>query len=137
MARPETPATLLTTAVSFRLVLSSTFCTRLTSVARPRTKFVRCRASSRNSRWWRGGLKLGATSPWRSSSAIHSASRTSVLRPGTARTRWALRSQTVKLPSSRLKTGFQNSPVLSRPTWVQSPAASQSDRRSKSSVVVP
>ncbi len=44
--RAETPATLLTTAVSFRLVLSSTFCTRLTSVARPRTKLVRWRVSS-------------------------------------------------------------------------------------------
>jgi hypothetical protein len=82
-------------------------------------------------------MKLGRTSPCAKSSAIHWASLTSVLRPGTALLWAALSSQTSKVPSRRLKTGFQSSPVLSKPMWVQPPSASQSERRNSSLVVVP
>ena len=48
------------------------------------------------------GMKLARNKPWRKRSAIHSASRTSVLRPGTALLCWALTTTSAKFPSSRL-----------------------------------
>ena len=48
-----------------------------------RTKERRSRTRSRSSRIGGGGTKLGLTRPWRTRSAAHSASLTSVLRPGT------------------------------------------------------
>jgi hypothetical protein len=54
-----------------------------------------------------GGMKLALSSPGRRSSASHSQSRTSVLRPGTAFTSLALTRMTDSEPSRMLKTGFQ------------------------------
>ena len=84
MARPATPMTSLSTEHSVRLAPSNSFGTRLTKVARSRTKLTRERVRSRSSRCSRGGMQLGRTTPCARSSAIPWASLTSVLRPGTA-----------------------------------------------------
>ena len=65
------------------LASSSTFWMRLATVAWSRINWVRCRVRSRSSRIAGGGMKLGESRPCWSSCAIHSASLTSVLRPGT------------------------------------------------------
>ena len=51
---------------------------------------------SRRSRWGRGGMKLLRSKPCRRRSAIHSASLTSVLRPGTFLICWALTTSSSK-----------------------------------------
>src|SRR2546423_5741346 len=81
-------------------------------------------------------MKLGRTRPWRSKPAIQAASLTSVLRPGTCLMCWALTTQTVNCPSSKLKSGFQDTPVDSMATWVQPRLANQSARASRSSLTV-
>src|SRR6266568_4171799 len=58
--------------------------TRVMAWARCWTKVLRARTRSRRSRMALGGMKLAVSSPWRSKSAIHSLSLTSVLWPGTA-----------------------------------------------------
>ncbi len=61
-----------------------------------------------------GGTKLPRSSPCSSSSASHSASSTSLLRPGRIFTCWALTSFNLKeRSSSRYHTGFQYEPVAS------------------------
>src|SRR5262245_37899018 len=83
-------------------------------------------------------MRLPLKSPCRKSVAIHSASFMSVLRPGTCLTCWALtRSTWVITPSSRLWTGFQYTPVLSRATCRQPLAWSQVNNSSTCVVVVP
>jgi hypothetical protein len=82
-------------------------------------------------------MKLARSSPWRSRSAIHSQSRTSVLRPGTFLMCCALTTSTSSVPSSRLYSGFQYTPVDSIATCVQPAATSQSTNASRSAVIVP
>src|SRR5918999_5343795 len=72
---------------------------------------------------------MGFASQW--------ASALSVLRPGTCFTWAALTRKMVTLPSRRLYTGRQYSPVLSIATWVIPASANQSDKASKSGVIVP
>src|SRR6267143_5705036 len=61
-----------------------------------------------------GGTKLGRSNPWQNKSAIHSASLTSVLRPGTFLTCCALATTISKAPSKRALTGFQYTPARFR-----------------------
>ena len=89
MARPETPNTSLATLESLILALSSSLRTRLRTAVRVAISVRRQRTSSRKSRIAGGGTKLLATKPWRTSCAIHSASFTSVLRPGTFLMWWS------------------------------------------------
>ena len=89
--------TSVATPASLRLASSSTFCSRLTAAERSSTRVVRVRVRSRSSRWGRSGMKLARSSPCRSRSAIHSASLTSVLRPGTALMCGALTTSTSQL----------------------------------------
>ena len=119
------------------LAPSSTFWRRLTSAARSRMSDVRYRVSSRSSRRARSGTALPRSRPCRRRSAIHSQSRTSVFRPGTALMCWALTRSSSKRPSNRFQIGCQYTPVLSIATWVQPAAASQSAKASRSSVIVP
>lgn len=81
-------------------------------------------------------MKLARNNPCCNSSAIHCASLTSVLRPGTALICWALTSSTSKWASRMLKTGFQYSPVLSMATCVHLASNNQSESASKSRVMV-
>jgi hypothetical protein len=83
IARPDTPNTSLTTLANLMLALSSSLSVRFCSVVSVSDKERRSRTRSRRSRLGGGGTKLGLTRPWRTSSAVHSASLTSVLRPGT------------------------------------------------------
>jgi hypothetical protein len=85
ISMPETPNTLLMTPASLMPALSSSLSLRLRSAARVPTNALRWRISSRSTRTSGGGTKLARTSPCRTRSAIHSASFTSVLRPGTLR----------------------------------------------------
>src|SRR5581483_10570462 len=55
-------------------------------------------------------MKLPRSRPCGNRSAIHSASRTSVLRPGPALICWALITRSSNAPSSRLYPGFQYTP---------------------------
>jgi hypothetical protein len=84
-----------------------------------------------------GGTKLERSKPWHSKSAIHSASFTSVLRPGTFLTCCALATTISNAPSRMAYTGFQYTPVLSMATWVQPCDSSHSRKASSSRVVVP
>src|SRR5262249_14742699 len=84
-----------------------------------------------------GGMKLGRSSPWRSRSASHSLSLTSVLRPGTAFRCWALTRMSGCPSSSTLNTGRQSTPVLSMATWVTPWNLSQSPSANNSAVLVP
>jgi hypothetical protein len=102
---PETPNTLLITPASLMPAPSSRLSVRLRSAARVPTSALRWRTSSRSTRTSGGGTKLARTSPWRTSSAIHSASFTSVLRPGTALMWWALPTIRAKAPSRAAWTG--------------------------------
>src|SRR3954447_17594709 len=73
-------------------------------------------------------MKLPRSRPCSSSSASHSASSTSVLRPGRIFTWWALTSSNSQdgCSSSRYQTGFQYDPVASITTAVTSSAANHS-----------
>src|SRR5262249_60524159 len=84
-----------------------------------------------------GGMKLARNSPCSKSCAIHSQSRTSVFRPGTALMWWAFTRMTAHWPSRMLNTGFQKTPVLSRATGVTPSAVSQSARLNNAAVIVP
>lgn len=135
MARADTPSTPEATDASLMLAPSSTLAMRFSSAARSRIRLVRYRVSSRSSRSGRSGTKLARSRPCRSRSAIHSASRMSVLRPGTA-LRWrALATSSSKLPSSTLYTGFPNEPVASMATRLTPASASQAHSASSSRVV--
>ena len=72
-------------------------------------------------------MKLGRSNPCLRRSAIHSASFTSVLRPGTALMWCAFTTHTVNRSSNRLTIGFQYTPVLSIATCVTSISPSQFD----------
>ncbi len=104
---PETPNTSLITPASLMPALSSSCSVRLRSAARVPTTALRWRTSSRSALISGAGTKLARTSPWRTSSAIHSASFTSVLRPGTLRMCEALPTTTVKAPSRAAWMGCQ------------------------------
>ncbi len=82
-------------------------------------------------------MKLGGSKPWRSRSAIHSPSRTSVLRPGTFLMWRALTTSSSSVPSKRLESGFQYTPVDSIATRVQPVDVSQSASCRRSAVRVP
>jgi hypothetical protein len=82
-------------------------------------------------------MKLGRSKPWRSKSAIHSASFTSVFRPGTVLMCAALTTYTSSTPSIRLYGAFQNTPVDSMATCVHPASTSQSINSSRSPVIVP
>jgi hypothetical protein len=75
--------------------------------------------------------------PCASRSAIHVASLTSVLRPGTFLMCIAFASTSSKLPSSTCHTGFQYTPVASMATWVTPCSVSHSDNAMSSFVVAP
>src|SRR5215831_9026378 len=75
-----------------------------------------------------GGTKLAFSNPCSNKSAIHSASFTSVLRPGTFLMRWALATVSSKSPSRMAYTGFQYTPVDSMATCVQPSACNHSQR---------
>ena len=96
MAVPDTPNTSLATPESLMFAPSSSFSTRLRAAVRVSISARRWRSSSRRSRIAGGGTKLLATRPWRIRLAIHSASFTSVLRPGTLRMCEALPTMRVK-----------------------------------------
>ena len=90
-------------------------------------------------RSWRigfGGTKLAANSPASSSRHSHSASPTSVLRPGTCLTWRALTNKHSNSSSSTYQTGFQNTPVASIATCVTRRCASQSRNANKPGTVV-
>ena len=100
---------------------SSTFWMRLCCLDLSSMMLRRYRTSSRSSRWFRFGMKLALSSPWRRSLAIHSESLTSVLRPGNAFICCAFTTRnSIPSASSRLTIGFQNTPVLSIATWEHS-----------------
>jgi hypothetical protein len=99
MSRPEAPKTSLTTLANLMLAVSSTFSRRLRSADRLSTSLRRYRVKSRSSRMGLGGTKLARSRPWQTKSAIHSASFTSVLRPGTFFTYYALATMISKAPS--------------------------------------
>ena len=80
---------------------------RLRSAANVPTSALRWRTRSRSTLTSGGGTKLGRTSPCRIRSAIHSASFTAVLRPGTLRMCEALPTMSVKAPSRAACTGRQ------------------------------
>src|SRR5262245_36373693 len=69
--------------------------------------------------------------------ASQRASALSVLRPGTCLTWAAFTRKMVTVPSKRLYTGRQYSPVLSMATCVLPTAANQSDKANRSRVSVP
>src|SRR3954468_7805206 len=78
MAVPDTPKTSVATLDNLILAVSSSLSVRLRSDARVSARVRRWRRRSRSSRISSGGTKLGLTRPWRTRSAIHSASFTSV-----------------------------------------------------------
>ncbi len=120
------------------LAVSSTFWTRLASRARASINCRRSRVSSRSSRTGGGGTKLPRSSPCSSNCESHWQSLTSVLRPGTALTGWALTSRSARPQLSRMwYTGHQETPVLSMATCVHPAAVSQSANLSSPRVVVP
>src|SRR3954470_24963152 len=83
-----------------------------------------------------GGTKLLRSSPCSSSSASHSASSTSLLRPGRIFTCWALTSRSCSngRSSSTYQTGFQYGPVASIAISVTPSARNQSAISSSVSV---
>jgi hypothetical protein len=82
-------------------------------------------------------MKLACSSPWRSRSASHSLSWTSVLRPGTVLRCWGLTSRICRPASSRWYMGFQYTPVDSIARTPTARPRSQSERASNSAVIVP
>ena len=137
MARPDTPRMSVATAASLMLASSSTVCTRVATRVRSSATTARSRGRSRSSRCGRSGTKLARSNPHCRQCAIHSASLTSLLRPGTFLRCWALTSSTVHCPSSRVYTGFQNTPVDSIATCVTPAARNQSLSSNRSAVIVP
>src|SRR5256714_12515802 len=81
-------------------------------------------------------MKLTLNKPCCNKSTIHSTSLTSIFLQGTTLICCALTTSTVKLPSSRLNTGFQYTPVASKATCVHPCSLSQSPSFNNSSVVV-
>src|SRR5215212_1830087 len=77
---------------------------RWTWLAFSRVSCLRARARSRSACSGIAGTKLGRMRPWASRSASHVASFTSVLRPGTAFTWWALASTSSKSPAKAGQT---------------------------------
>ena len=80
--RPDNPLMSLITDDSFNAADSNSFSIRWTSSPRNRTKVVRVRTRSFNSLISRSGTNEPRTSPCAARSASHTASATSVLRPG-------------------------------------------------------
>src|SRR5215204_3411474 len=107
-----------------------------TWLAFSRVSCLRARVRSRSACSGIVGTKLGRMRPWASRSASHVASFTSVLRPGTALTGWALASTSSKSPAKTAQTGFQYTPVASIATAVTPWPVSHSESRSSSVVVV-
>src|SRR5947209_12098361 len=83
-----------------------------------------------------GGIQLALSKPCRSKSASHWVSLTYVLRPGTAFICCALTKITCRPSSNRLKTGRQNTPVLSIAITLMSWLLNQSSNASRSAVIV-
>ncbi len=100
-----------------RLASSSTFWMRSECCETSRTSCLRVRVRSRSCWIACGGTKLERIRPCASRSAIHIASLTSVLRPGTLRMCAALASTSSNSASSTCHTGFQYTPVASIATW--------------------
>src|SRR5260221_1130841 len=98
MARPDQPITSLSTLDNLSPASSSTLWTRLTSRVRSCTRLTRRRVRSRRSCCSWLGTKLAVKSPCCNKSTIHSASCTSVFRPGTALICWALATTNSKKP---------------------------------------
>ena len=101
MSRPETPSTSEATDDSLMPASWSILSRRWASRVRSSIWALRYRVRLRSSRIGRGGTKLGRTSPCSVIWQIHSASFTSVLRPGTLRRCRALSSQHSRASSSR------------------------------------
>ena len=104
---PDTPKTSLATTDSLTLPTSRTFRTRLRSVVRDSTSFLRNLIRSRKVRIEGGGMKLRAIRPCRTRFASHSLSFTSVFRPGTFLMWYALPTITSKASSRIACTDFQ------------------------------
>lgn len=100
IARAGVPRISVATSPNLRLVSSSVFWSRLTTRARSSTRVLRWRVKSRSSRCAAGGMKLRVRRPCRKRSAIHSAARPSVLRPGTAQ-------DASRMDDQHLKSAFQ------------------------------
>lgn len=107
IAIPEMPKTSDITLLSLMLALSSSLWSRLRSALRLWTSLRRYLVRSRSARSLGGGMKLGRISPWRNSSASHSLSWASVLRPGTLRRCWAFPTITSQCFSRMACTGTQ------------------------------
>jgi hypothetical protein len=103
---------------------------RWPSVTRARMKGRRSRVRSRRSRWATGGLTRARHHPCGKRAARQPAALTSVVRPGPALTWCACTTRTAKLPSRRLTTGFQSSPVRSLATGVHPQARSHAESAS-------
>src|SRR4051812_28482752 len=128
IARPETPRTSEATESSLIPASSRVFWIRWHSDVCACTSRLRYRVRSRNCRIAAGGTKLPRSRPCSSSSANHSASSTSLLRPGTIFTCWALTSfsSANARSSSTYQTGFQYDPVASITTCVTPSATNHS-----------
>src|SRR3954463_16252826 len=83
-----------------------------------------------------GGTKLARSRPCSNNSAIHAASATSVLRPGTLCMCAAFTSNNSKSASNAAKTGFQYTPVASSATCVTPASVSQPANTLSPAVVV-
>lgn len=94
MARPETVMSLDATESILMPPSSRTLASRCCSDVRASISFLRYRVRWRNAATSAVGMKLGRSSPCSCSSAIHRASETSVLRPGTLRMCPALHTHT-------------------------------------------
>ena len=108
MSRPDLVNTLDATDDNFTPASSRTLWSRW--VSRPRSSItdLRYRVRSRNARNGSGGMNDGRTRPCSSSDAPHTASATSVLRPGTLRMCRALITHTSGIDASSTQyTGFQ------------------------------
>jgi hypothetical protein len=99
MARPDWVRTFDATDVNLIPASWRTFSRRWISATRASIWVLRYLVNSRSSRIGGGGTKLGRTIPCAATSASHSASDRSVLRPGTFFTCRALHNHTSK-PSS-------------------------------------
>jgi hypothetical protein len=136
IARPDWVRTFEATEVSLIPASCSTFSSRWISAARASLWVLRYRVSSRSSRIGSGGTKLGRIIPCAATSASHSASVRSVLRPGTFLTARALHSHAVNRDSSAYKTGFQYTPVASIATSSTRRSASHPASSARPDVVV-
>jgi hypothetical protein len=134
MVRPDTPNTPLATEARLMLQVSSNRIRRLHSDVSLSTSLRRYRTKSRRARCHLGGTKLLRTRPCLTRSAIHSASFTSVLRPGTFLMCVAFPTTSSKSPSSTAYAGIQYTTVDSIPTFVH-PSSSSQRRGSSSSLV--